>query len=69
MSGQKPNLIQITELPYSCGLYGCTSHNVSDHTCTVSCVWQLMLHSEVALVAKHWWVDLIAILGCCIMKC
>ena len=22
-----------------------------------------MLHSEVALVAKHWWVDLIAILG------
>ena len=28
-----------------------------------------MLHSEVALVAKHWWVDLIAILGCCNMKC
>ena len=23
-----------------------------------------MLHSEVALVAKHWWVDLIEILGC-----
>ena len=28
-----------------------------------------MLHSEVALVAKPWWVDLIAILGCCNMKC
>ena len=28
-----------------------------------------MLHSEVALVAKHWWVDLMAILACCNVKC
>ena len=28
-----------------------------------------MLHSEVALFAKHWWVDLMAILACCNVKC
>ena len=45
------SLCTIEYIPYSCGLYGCTSFKVSDHTCKVSCD---MLHSEVALVAKHW---------------
>ena len=41
--------VQLQYMPYSCGLYGCTSHKVSDHTCKVfvygSCCD--MLHSEV----------------------